>query len=106
MDYIHHYRFDSDTRVIFELLIKDLRRNGVQVTVFIPPYQNDAYKLFNSRADTAQSLRSFREDFSQFTKKFNLTLFDYLDPESLDCAGDQFMDMVHPVGHCLEAVVS
>jgi len=96
---------DAEDRRQFASLLERLRREGVEVSLFLAPYHPAMYEVL-SRADGPYAMVAQAERYVRdVARARNLPLFGSYDPAATGCSAAEFYDEMHPKPSCLDRIV-
>lgn len=96
---------DAEDRRQFASLLDRLRREGVEVSLFLAPYHPAMYEAL-SRADGPYAMVAQAERYVRDVARVrNLPLFGSYDPAATGCPAAEFYDEMHPKPSCLDRIV-
>ncbi len=102
---IHDYRqLDPNAQEIFEKIVQFLGANGVQLVLFLPPYQPDAYSGMQARGGY-QGVGRTENWLRAIARRRGIPLLGSYDPKRAGCGRGDFVDAHHPRRRCINRIL-
>jgi uncharacterized protein YfiM (DUF2279 family) len=99
------FRVDPERLVRLELLWRDMRAQGVELVVYLPPYHPAAWALIRAEPRTAAALADSAAAVAGLAARVGARFLDASDPASIPCDAERFYDGDHARVECLRAVI-
>ena len=84
-----------------ESLIKQLHAEGVEVMLFLPPYQPDMYAALTRVGSPYRLVVDAETHLRHFAEQYRLTVWGSYDPDRTSCGRGDFYDEMHPRPACI-----
>lgn len=99
------FRVDPERLARLELLWRDMRAQGVELVVYLPPYHPAAWALIRANARATAALADSSAAVAALAARMGARFLDASDPESIPCGPEQFYDGDHARVACLRAII-
>jgi len=99
------FRVDPERLARLELLWRDMRAQGVEVVVYLPPYHPAAWALIRAEPRAATALADSAAAVAGLAARVGARFLDASDPGSIPCDAGRFYDGDHARVECLRAVI-
>lgn len=100
------FRVDPERLARLELLWRDMRAQGVELVVYLPPYHPAAWALIRAEPRAAAALADSASAVARLASRMGARFLDASDPASIPCEADRFYDGDHARVECLHAVIA
>ena len=99
------FRWNAERAARLELLWRDMRRAGVRVVAWLPPYHPEAWRLIRADPQRAAALAGARRFLEEAAARTGARFLDLSDPATLGCGDGDFYDAIHPRSPCLRRLL-
>ena len=99
------FRVDRERLARLDLLWRDMRANGVELVVYLPPYHPAAWTLIRANGRAATALADSAAAVAALAARAGARFLDASDPASVPCGPEQFYDGDHARVACLRAII-
>ena len=99
------FQVDPERLARLELLWRDMRAQGVELIVYLPPYHPAAWALIRAEPRAASALAAGAAAVAGLAARLGARFLDASDPASIPCGAEQFYDGDHARVECLRAVI-
>jgi hypothetical protein len=99
------FRVDAERLARLELLWRDMRAQGVEVVVYLPPYHPAAWVFIRAEPRAAGALADSAAAVAGLAARVGARFLDASDPASIPCDAGRFYDGDHARVECLRAVI-
>jgi len=103
---LRDYRWDPDRAHHLELLWADMRRHGVRLIAYMPPYHPTAWTLLRANREYAAALDQSGTFLRDLAQRTGASFSDFSDPASVLCTDLEFYDAHHARPTCLARIWS
>jgi len=103
---LRDFRWDADRAHHLELLWADMRRHGVRLFAYMPPYHEAAWTLLRADERYAAALGESAGFLRALARRTGASFRDFSDPASVPCADLEFYDAHHARPACLARIWS
>jgi hypothetical protein len=100
------FRWDAQRAGRLEALWRDMRRAGVTVIAYLPPYHPLVWRALSGDSRTAAPLAQAREFLQRRAAEMGARFVDFSDPASVPCEEAEFYDGVHARPGCLAKMLA
>jgi hypothetical protein len=100
------FRWDAQRAARLEALWGDMRRAGVTVIAYLPPYHPLVWRALSGDQRTAAPLAQAREFLQRLAAEQGAHFADFSDPASVPCEEAEFYDGVHARPTCLAKLLA
>jgi hypothetical protein len=95
------FRWNAERLRRLERLWRDMRRRGVMVVAFLPPYHPVAWQMLRQNPRYHQTLGAGGHALDELAARVGVAFRDFSDPDSVPCAESEFFDGYHATAGCL-----
>jgi hypothetical protein len=99
------FQVDPERLARLELLWRDMRAQGVELIVYLPPYHPAAWALIRAEPRAASALAAGAAAVAALAARLGARFLDASDPASIPCGAEQFYDGDHARVECLRVVI-
>ena len=92
---------DPEYAKALEALIEQLHAEGVEVMLFLPPYQPDMYAALTRVGSPYRLVIDAESYLHRFAEQYRLPVWGSYDPERTTCGRGDFYDEMHPRPACI-----
>ncbi len=99
------FRVDPERLAHLDRLWRDMRAQGVELVVYLPPYHPAAWAGIRADPRAAGALADSATAVAGLAARVGARFLDASDPASIPCAAERFYDGDHARAECLRAVI-
>jgi hypothetical protein len=103
---LRDFRWDADRAHHLDLLWADMRRHGVKLLAYMPPYHPTAWTLLRANREYAAALDQSATFLRALAQRTDAPFRDFSDPASVPCRDLEFYDAHHARPSCLARIWS
>lgn len=98
--------WDDDAERVLTAFLALAKKDGVVVSVVLPPYQPETWAVLSKHAKHGAFLARYRETAARSAKAAGVPFCDAVDPAKSGCAATEFQDGMHPLPSCHRKVIA
>jgi hypothetical protein len=102
---LHDFRWDAARVADLQGLWTDMRRRGVAVVAFVPPYHPAAWRILGSDERFQRTVATGARALERAAAPLGVVFGDFSDPASVPCREEEFHDGDHATVACLERLL-
>lgn len=100
-----NFEWNAERAARLELLWRDMRRRGVELIAYQPPYHPVVWRELNRDAATRAALAATDSFLTTLAQSLGVRFQNFTDPASVPCTEAEFLDGSHARDSCLSRIV-